>query len=534
MIFQPWQWRRNHALRARSIVASLTVLLGDFVVPVAALTVDAPNLNPELLRITIFASGLNYPVGMAELDDGSILVAITTGASYFGSTAGSVMRLADTDNDGVADQQQTLVANVPGGRLSALRRAGPLVAVTGQGSGSPITLYRLGQNPADPLAYLGQLDLTYPTGGWLHPHSALALRQDPVDPLHYELYFQLGSKANFAETTATVSLSGNLGLTATLAGDAVHRIDLIDGPNGLSATAITKIATGLRNPTGLAVDPATGDLYVGDNGIDGLVDANEPLSADEINMIPAADLGTMVPDFGFPNTYEAYRTGITVGSEGVLPLATFQPIPAPNGSEAEGVNEIAFAPALFPAPLANGLFAGFHGRFNLAGIPNEENPVAFLNLADHSYFHFVPNSDPTVGHLDSLLPTTSTLYMADISSQGGFSGTALNSGAIYAIHSLIQPGDYDRDGDTDGQDMLLWQRDLGKAVPPFAAADGDGNRLVDAADLSIWRAQFNTVVPGNSIPEPCGIYSSALAIAILVAIRGKDHKRQARRAPAAI
>jgi glucose/arabinose dehydrogenase len=249
---------------------ALAVRYQLWVAPVVGLTLDGPNLDEGLLRVTVFAEGLNYPVGMAALDDGSILAAVTNGANYFGSTSGSLVRLADTDGDGVADQQQTLVANVPGGKLSALRRAGQLVAVTGQGAGTPISFYRLGPTPSDPLAYLGQIELNYPPGGWLHPHSALALRREANDPNRYELYFQLGSAVNFAETTRTVALAGSLGITGSLAGDAVHRIELLDGPGGLSATGLVQIATGLRNSTGMAFHPATGDLYLGDNGIDGL------------------------------------------------------------------------------------------------------------------------------------------------------------------------------------------------------------------------------------------------------------------------
>jgi len=513
-------------LFAIAVALPLGLCVALAVAPAVGLTIQGPNLNESLLRVTVFAEGLNYPVGMAELDDGSILAAVTNGANYFGSSSGSLVRLADADDDGVAEQQQVLVTNVPGGKLSALRRAGSLVAVTGQGAGAPISLYRLGPSPTDPLAFLGQIDLNYPAGGWLHPHSALALRQDPADANRYELYFQLGSAANFAATTKTVTLGGSLGATGTLAGDAVHRIELVDGPGGLMATGVTQIATGLRNATGMAFHPASGDLYLGDNGIDGLVDVNEPHSADEIHVIPAADLGSAILDFGFPSTYEAYRTGVTVGSTGDLPLVTFQPIPPPNGAEAEGVNEIAFAPPLFPEPLAGGLFAGFHGRFNLAGDANEENPVAFVDLDDLSYFHFVPNTDPSVGHLDGLLATTDTLFLADISSQGALSGTAQNSGKIYAIKSLIRRGDYDRDGDADGHDMLRWQRELGMTQPAFAGADGDGSRLVDAADLAVWRAAFGFVgaaAAHHTVPEP---HAAALAIlgAVLALSRREVHR----------
>jgi MYXO-CTERM domain-containing protein len=367
--------------------------------------------------------------------------------------------------------------------------------------------------------------LNYPSGGWLHPHSALALRQDPADSNRYELYFQLGSDTNFADTTRTVALGGSLGITGNLAGDAVHRIELLDGPAGLSATGRTQIATGLRNPTGMAFHPATGDFYLGDNGIDGLVNVNEPHSADEIHVIPAADLGNTILDFGFPSTYEEYRTGVTIGTTGELPLATFQPIPPPNGAEAEGVNEIAFAPPLFPEPLVNGLFAGFHGRFGLAGAANEENPVAFVDLDDLSQFHFVPNSDPSVGHLDGLLATTDTLYLADISSQGGFSGSAQNSGKIYAIKSLIPSGDYDRDGDVDGHDFLQWQRQLGSSTPAFVGADGDGNRLINGADLAVWRGEFGSggaAASQDNVPEP-----NAVALAGLGALLAISRRRSA-------
>jgi len=501
---------------------ALAVLLGLGVAPAAGLTLEGPNLDASLLRATVFAEELNYPVGMAELDDGSILAAVTNGANYFGSSTGSLVRLADTDGDGVADQRQTLVTNVPGGKLSALRRAGPLVAVTGQGAGSPISFYRLGASPSDPLAYLGQIDLNYPAGGWLHPHSALALRQDPADADRYELYFQLGSAVNFAETTRTVSLGGSLGATGSLAGDAVHRIELVDGPAGLSVTGRTQIATGLRNATGMAFHPATGDLYLGDNGIDGLINVNEPHSADEIHVVPAADLGRAILDFGFPNTYEAYRTGVTVGGMGELPLVTFQPLPPPDGSEAEGVNEIAFAPPLFPEPLVNGLFAGFHGRFNLAGAANEENPLVFVDLDDLSYFHFVPNTDPSVGHLDGVLATTDTLFLADISSHGSFSASAENSGKIYAITSLIPSGDYDRDGDADGHDLLEWQRELGFTPPAFVGADGDGSSLVDAADLAVWRTAFGSggaAASQHTVAEPHAAAMAAVGMMIAIGRR---------------
>ena len=59
---------------------------------------------------------------------------------------------------------------------------------------------------------------------------------------------------------------------------------------------------GLRNPAGFAFDPNNGDLYLQDNGIDGVVNANEPTSADELNVIAAAQIGGPIEDFGFLTT----------------------------------------------------------------------------------------------------------------------------------------------------------------------------------------------------------------------------------------
>ena len=406
-------------------------LLGD--VP---FSIQGPGVNPDDFRMTTFASGLNYPVGMAELSDGSIMVAVSNGSSFFGSSSGSILRLADTDQDGVADDQTTLFSNVPGGGLSSLRMVDDLVFVTGQGRGKPISIFRTGATPADPLTMVGEITINY-RGSWLHPHSALAVRPTPGEADSYELYFQLGSSVNFATTTSTLSMTSTIGVAGDLAGDAVHRIKITDDGTNVTGSDLEQIATGLRNAAGFDWHPTTGDLYIQDNGIDGIRNANEPTSADELNVITVDQLGGAIEDFGFPNTYNEYRTGTVIGGDGVQPLVAFQPIPSPDGAEAEGPNDIAFAPAGFPEALRNGIFVGMHGRFSSGGLSNEENPLVFVDLNDNSYFHFVQNDEPNVGHLDGLLSTADSLFVADISPGGGFGGNAGNTGAIYQLKSLV-------------------------------------------------------------------------------------------------
>jgi Bacterial Ig domain len=187
--------------------------------------------------------------------------------------------------------------------------------------------------------------------------------------------------------------------------------------------------------------PTTGDLYFEDNGIDGLQTRDEPLSADELNRIAAADLGSIVPDFGFPNDYIDYHTGQRVGSGGVQPLAAFLPLPCascpdpgdPNGAdgaESEGPSGIVFAPPTFPSYVNNGVFIGFHGKFSAPPSGNEENPLVFWDLGTGQYFHFIESFQ--LGHGDQLLATNDSLFIADMASDGNVN-TNGGTGVLYQI-----------------------------------------------------------------------------------------------------
>lgn len=404
-------------------------------------SIGGPGVNPDQFRVTAFATGLNYPVGMAELSDGSILVTSTDGPGYFSSTA-RLVRLVDANRDGFADgPATTLISGLTGG-LSSVRISGGLIFVTGQSR--PIYVLRRGATPASSLTEVGRLTLTYPSG-WLHPHSALQVRTTPGAPNTHELFFQVGSRANFAVTTQTVALAstGLGGLTGTLKGDSIYSLTLVDGGTSVRATNLQQIADGLRNPSGFAFHPESGDLYFEDNGIDGLVDANEPHSADELNVLPADRIGGTGPGtvefYGFPSNYTAYRTGTIVGGQGYQPLAAFQPLPSPiTGAESEGPNDIAFSPPAFPPSLNDGVFVSFHGKFGQGGLNNEENPLVFVSLATSNYFHVIPPRLPGVGHLDGLLSTADSLFVSDIATNGNLS-TAAGRGVIYQIKALVGP-----------------------------------------------------------------------------------------------
>lgn len=389
-----------------------------------------PGYNPADFRVTAFATGLNFPESMQQLSDGSLLVGVSdpVGGSYF-SSQGALLRLVDADKDGVADSPGTILFSGLPGEVTAVRQAGALVFATSALAGSErISVLRKGAQPSDPLTLEGSITFTF-APGWEHTSFTLAVRSTPTQG-QYELYFNIGSRENDSATTATVGVSGLISGTAN--GESIYRVTVQDRGGSVTVSGLTQIAHGLRNAAGIAFHPTTGDLYFEDNGIDSPDNRNEPLSADEINRIAAADIGGAVEEFGFPTTYIEYRTGNHVGNLGLDPLIAFQPQPDPfTGSESEGAVEIAFAPPGFPPALRGGLFVGFHGKFSQAGLVNEENPLLFCDLKTGAYFQFIGNDEPNIGHLDGLLATADSLFVADLSSDG-----TLNQGDYGVIYQI--------------------------------------------------------------------------------------------------
>ena len=386
-----------------------------------------PRVDPTAFRVTVFADALFYPYGMTELADGSLLVGTSrpSEGGYFGSI-GELARFVDADADGVADGPGTVLATGLPGTVTAVRRAGSLVyAVSAPPEGTVISVLRLGATPEATLARIGSIHFGYEVP-MDHATYALAVREVPDAPGRHDLFFNVGSMANDA-AGVPVYLSGLI--EATLADAAIYRVTVDDTGEVPIFSNLTQIATGLRNAAGIAVDPATGDLYFEDNGIDTPDDRIESFSADELNRIAVEDVGGVVEDFGFPTDYVEYRSGLRVGGHAVSPLVSF----GPHGtSENEGATEIALAPPGFPAGLDDGVFVGFHGQWDEVGLANEENPLVYVDLDSGEYFHLVGNDEPAVGHLDGLLATEDALYVADLTGTGSLVATE-PTGVIYRI-----------------------------------------------------------------------------------------------------
>jgi len=397
-------------------------------------TVEGPGVDPAAFEVTVFASGLDFPNGMTELADGSLLVTAGDGTSGYFAGSGKLIHLRDVDNDGMADGTPAEVFTGLPPTLTAVRAVDSLVFA--MGAGTSIYIFRAG-SPGNPLSLIGEIQLIYEATGNYHKNSALEVRKSPGFPNRYDLVFQIGSAENFAASTEMVTLTSDdvLNVSGSLSRDSAYLLTLEDSGPGLEMVGVAQIATGLRNASGFSFSRATGDLFFNDNGIDGLVDPNEPHSADELNRIPHSEIGATVFDFGFPDAYTAYRTGTLVGSRGILPLIAFQPVGDPfTGLRSEGPNGVAVAPPGFPQGVNEGVFVGFHGKFFFGGLSNDENPVVYADPETGAYFHFIRGQQEGIGHMIGLLATESALYVADVSTSGDLNQPG--AGTIYKIRSL--------------------------------------------------------------------------------------------------
>jgi glucose/arabinose dehydrogenase len=436
-------------LAAIAVCSWCVSLHGEIVAPSLARPEDQARF-----RVSVFATGLGYPTSMTQLADGSLLVATSEGGSgwlsnyIFTSPSGSLVRLVDTDGDGVADgSPQTVAAGLPG-LVTTVRREGNLVfALSAQAGNQAITIWRTGSTQAAPLQAAGRLSFSFPSG-FEHPPCTLATR--PAEGGGVEVFFNVGSEQNAQSTPAnkTVGITASAGATFVtgstfqLAADSVHRITVTDDASTISVGPPLQIARGLRNAAGLAFD-GSGNLWLEDNGMDDRI-SGVSLSADELNMVPAADIGTTVPNFGFAGTYVDYAMGSVVGpTEGVVqPRVAFRPLA---GEKSEGAVELAFAPASFPGDFAGGVFVPFSGIFNQGGLNNDENPLVFVNTSNNTYYHFIENQ--TLGHPNGLLSTSDALYLSDLNYLGLFGNAAGSTpavpadeqGVIYKITYVPEP-----------------------------------------------------------------------------------------------
>jgi len=397
---------------------------------------DDPRIAEAGIELSMFATGLEFPMGMVPLPDNSLLVATSSaaaGGSFFESS-GALVRLTDADGDGVADDEGTVLADGLLGPIVALARAGDLIIATGARYGSEVIyVFQRGDHWRSPFTLVESSFFDF--AGGEHQSYALATRPTPDgEQESWDVFFNVGAYSNLEVGDTPVTISGLITGEMQPASVYMTTVTFLDEEQRTDPAFTTpvQIASGLRNASGLVIDPEAGDLIIAENGIDTPENRIVSFSADEIDVIPAAEIGGEVEDFGFPENYVDYHTGKVVG-DGEQPVIAFTPL---GESENEGVAGIAPVPAGFPDSFRGGYIAGFHGQFDQVGGSNEENPLLFADLDSGESFQLIANDNDGVGHLDSMTATKDTLFVADLCATGSLEA-AEPCGVIYRITAAL-------------------------------------------------------------------------------------------------
>jgi glucose/arabinose dehydrogenase len=301
------------------------------------------------------------------------------------ATVGSARELAVAPNgDLLVGTQGTAIDVVPSAD-------GPGVA------GAPRTLITLAEGPAHGIALgAGALYAATNTAVWKIPYTAgdlsetsatkiASVRTGPVAP---------NSDGDVHRTTS-VAVSGSTVYAGV--GSSCNACTETDPTRatiqrmGLSGQSMTTLATRIRNPIALAIDPATGALWAGGAGQDN-IPASHPfefLDAVTSHGVPPIDYGWPVCE----ENHHAYTTGANCANT-VAPLvelpaystiigATFYPL-SPTG------------PYAFPAGYRGGLFVSAHGSWHTAnGKPVDPPHVVFVAMNGDTPLTAVNWNDPT-------------------------------------------------------------------------------------------------------------------------------------------
>jgi hypothetical protein len=68
------------------------------------------------------------------------------------------------------------------------------------------------------------------------------------------------------------------------------------------------------------------------------------------------------------------------------------------------------------------------------------------------------------------------------------------------------PGDFNSDGDVDGDDFATWQMNFPTASnATLLTGDADGDGDVDGADFVVWQTNFTAAPEVASVPEPTSL-----------------------------
>jgi glucose/arabinose dehydrogenase len=354
------------ALAACGEMATLPVSAGTG--PQPTLPAPAPSLIPTVniakakgwangatpkaaagTQVAAFADKLDHPRWLLVLSNGDVLVAETNAPpkpedakGLKGWVMGLVMKragagvpsanritlLRDTDGDGVADLRSVLLDNLNSPFGMALIGSDLFVANSDAVMKFPYTE--------------GELRIKAP---------GLKVLGLPAGPINHHWTKNLIASADGSKLYVTVGSNSNVGergLEAEAERAAIWEVDVKNGSHRV-------FASGLRNPNGMAWEPASGALWT-------VVNERDEIGSD---LVP--DYMTLVRDgafYGWPFSY--YGQHVDERVKPPQPEMVAKAI-APDYALGPHTASLGLASSLgttLPAPFASGMFIGQHGSWN--------------------------------------------------------------------------------------------------------------------------------------------------------------------------
>ena len=334
---------------------------------------------PHGFCASVFADSVGGARHVAVAPNGDVYVMLATApksAEAGSSKTGGVLAMRDTNHDGKADVTQSF--GTLGGTGVALR--GDALYVDAR---TAILRYTLPAGALVPTAAPDTVVKELPTGG----HAARNMALDSAGAL----YVNVGSPTNSCQVKDRQKESPGKNPCDELKTRAGIWKCSASGHDQTETNGCARLATGIRNAVGLAIDPANGKLYATQHGRDQLFQ-NWPkyYTAQDGAEKPAEELfqPQQGDDYGWPYCYfdpaqrrlmlapEYGGNGKTVGqcAQKKGPLVYFPGHWAPDGLTF-------YAASAFPAHYRNGAFIAFHGSWNRAPEPQAGYKVVFVPMS---------------------------------------------------------------------------------------------------------------------------------------------------------
>lgn len=113
-------------------------------------------------------------------------------------------------------------------------------------------------------------------------------------------------------------------------------------------------------------------------------------------------------------------------------------------------------------------------------------------------------------------------------------GLRLDVGNHFILRSITTagpptPGDFDRDGDADGDDLAELQRTFGRqtgTTDGFLSTDENRNGVVDGDDFLAWQRASQATPAATSVPEPASVLAALMCVLAVPVFRRSKVARE--------